>query len=82
MGNVSVRIHDAFQARAARERIGPSGRPLREMGVLLADRERRDIGARTSAGVSRALRILFELLLWIGCFVAGVSAFAYLSSRW
>jgi len=82
MGNVSVRIHDAFQARAARERIGPSGRPLREMKTLLENRERGGFGARAWAGAGRALRIVFELLLLLGCFLAGALAFAYLSSRW
>ena len=82
MGNVSVRIHDAFQARAARERAGASGRPLREMGALLADRERPAFGARVSAGLSRAGSLLFELSLLLGCFFAGALAFAYLCRRW
>ena len=82
MGNVSVRIHDAFQARAARERRGLSGRPLREMGALLGDRERRSFGARASTGLSRAVSLLFKLSLLLGCFFAGALAFADLSRRW
>ncbi|MGA9599964.1 MAG: hypothetical protein WBS22_06870 [Methylocystis sp.] len=82
MGNVSVRIHDAFQARATRERAGPSGRPLREMSALLADRERRNTGARVSVGLSRAVSVFFELSLLLGGFCAGALAFAYLSRRW
>ena len=82
MGNVSVRIHDAFQARAARESIGASIRPLRRMEPLLAGRERRGLGARVSAGLSRAVSLLFKLSLLLGCFFAGALAFADLSRRW
>jgi hypothetical protein len=82
MGNVSVRIHDAFQARAARERVGASGPPLHEMRVRLANRERGDIGARVSAGLSRAVIIFFKLSLLLACFFAGAAVFAYLSRRW
>jgi hypothetical protein len=82
MGSISVKLHREFSTRASRGKIGPSGRPLRGMKTLLENRERQGFGARASAGVSRALPILFELLLWIGCFLAGALVFAYLSRRW
>jgi hypothetical protein len=81
MGNVSVRIHDAFQARAARERVGASGPPLHEMRARLASRERGDIGARVSASLSCAVILFFRLSLLLACFFAGAVAFAYLSGR-
>jgi hypothetical protein len=82
MGSVSVKLHREFSTRAPRGMIGPSGRPLREMKSLVEDRERQSLGARAAAGVRRALPILFELMLWIGCFYAGALAFAYLMQRW
>jgi len=82
MGSISVKLHREFSTRASRGKIGPSGRPLREMKTLLENRERGGFGARAWAGAGRALRIVFELLLLLGCFLAGALAFAYLSSRW
>ena len=81
MGSISVKLHREFSARASRGEIGPSGRPLREMKTLLGNRKREGFGARASAGASGVLPILFELVLWIGCFLAGALAFVYLGSR-
>jgi len=82
MGSISVKIHRQFTARSSTTRTGPTGRPLREMGSLLAEREQRDFGARAAASRSRVLSILLELSLLIACFFAGAVAFAYLSRRW
>jgi len=78
MGGMSVKLHRDFSTRASRSASGPAARPLREMRSLLLASEPRGFGARASAGV---LRILLALLLWMGCFLAGAVAFAFLYSR-
>jgi hypothetical protein len=82
MGSISVKIHRQFTARAPGTSAGSIGRPLREMGPLLAEREPRAFGALAPAGRSRALSILLELSLLIAWFFAGALVFAYLSRRW
>jgi hypothetical protein len=78
MASISVKLHRQFAARGARN---PPGRPLRDMGSLLAERERRRFAAR-APGSSRAVSILLQLSLWLACFFSGALAFAYLSRRW
>jgi hypothetical protein len=80
MSSIAIRIHDKFQARAARERIGPSGRRLPELAPLLATRERQGFGA--AAVLGHAVAVFLNLSLWMGCFFAGALLFAEGSGRW
>ena len=80
MASVAIRIHDKFQARAARERIGPSGRPLRELAPLLGDSGRARFGSGAAVALKRALSVVLWLLFWSGCFLAGALIFVHLSA--
>jgi len=78
MGGISVKLHREFSTRASRSASGPAGRTLREMRSLFVASEPPSFRARAAAGVQR---ILLALLLWMGCFLAGAVAFAFLYSR-